>query len=380
MKAVLDVETTITDKGHPFNKQNKLVVVGVMYCDNDWNYIKHKYYYNWEELKHDLKEVTILLGFNFKFDLHWLQNVGIKVNCILRDAQLAEHLLSNQRHVLPSLDSCAFAYLNERKLDIIKLEYWDKGIDTPDIPKDLLEDYLFVDLDLTRKVYQLQEKALQQENKWSLYKLQCADLGVLQDVEYNGIFYDKEESELRAYDLQNQIDSLKGCISAFTSCPTFNLNSGDHLSCLLYGGTIIHTERYPVGTFKTGKKLGETRYKLLDHEYTQERLVEPIKGSELKKEGYWSTEEGILKSLKIKSPKVKELVESILTLSKLEKLKSTYYLGIPKLMSEKNWLDGYLHGQFNQCITITGRLSSSKPNMQNFDPKAKQLCVSQYDN
>lgn len=378
MQACLDVETTIINEGHPFDKQNKLVVVGVMFCTDDWEYIRHEIYYDWEKLKEDLKGVILLLGFNFKFDLHWLRNVGITTTAVLRDAQLAEFILTDQQHVLPSLDQCSQKYLNESKLDVIKLEYWEKGIDTADIPKELLEEYLLQDLNLTRKVFKQQEELLKRDNKWNLYKLHCADLGVLQDVEYNGILYDKERSKFLADNMQDQVDSIKKSILSFTSCPNFNINSGDHLSCLLYGGTIIDTVRYPVGVFKTGKKIGEVRYKLIDHEYKQERLVEPIKNSELKKENYWSVEEGVLLSLKPKLPKVKQLIKDILQHSKLEKLRSTYYLGIPKLMDKMNWHDNYIHGQFNQCIAVTGRLSSSKPNMQNFDPKAKQLCMSRF--
>ena len=377
-RCVLDVETTTHLTGHPFNKQNYMVVAGVMWSNADWQDLGHHFFYNWEELKQALSNVKIILGSNLKFDLHWLNNVGIFPTATYRDCQLAEFLLLNQTQVMPSLNDMALKYLQESKIDVIKTEYWDKGIDTPDIPKDILEQYLWKDLDLTLRVFKKQEKLLTKENKWNLYKLQCHDLGVLQEIEYNGILYDKKESQLRASELSDKIGELKASIASHTTCPNFNCSSGDHLSCLLYGGTIIDTVRFPVGVYKTGQKIGQTRYKLVDYEYNHPRLFEPIKGTELKKEGYWSTEESKMKSLKTKSKEHKKLIANILELSKMEKLKSTYYEGIPKIMETMGWHDDYLHGQFNQTVTITGRLSSSKPNMQNFDPMAKQLCISRY--
>jgi len=378
MRAVLDVETTTYNKGNPFDRRNCLVVVGLMLCDDNWDQISYKHYYDVKELADDLKQVTILLGFNFKFDLHWLRNRGITTTAILRDAQLAEFLISNQQNVLPSLEDCASRYLNEHKIDVIKKEYWDKGIETWDIPPELLEEYLYMDVELTRKVYQLQEKILKETGKFNLYKLQCADLKVLQEIEYNGILYNYEKSKALAGTYTGEITSYKNTIRAYSDCPNVNTASGDHLSCILYGGTILDAAKYPVGEFKSGKKVGQTRYKILETEYAHPRLIEPIKGSELKKEGYFSTDEQTLKSLKPRNKELKRLVSAILELSKTEKLVNTYFLGIPALMDEMQWKNNYIHGQFNQCITRTGRLSSSKPNLQNFDALAKQLCISRY--
>jgi DNA polymerase I-like protein with 3'-5' exonuclease and polymerase domains len=378
INAVVDVETTFSNKGNPFDIRNKLVVVGVMWCDSRWNKVGHDIYYDWEELKKDLKDVQTLLGFNFKFDLHWLRNIGFHYHNRVRDAQLAEFLLSNQTHVLPSLDDCAYQYLKERKFDVIKTEYWEKGIDTDQIPKELLEEYLIQDLDLTRKVYQKQEPLIKEKGLTPLLTLQCADLLVLQEMEYNGVYFLKDEARIRAEEGLGRITELRARIASYSSCPTFSPTSGDHLSCLLYGGTICDTIRVPIGVYKTGIKIGQVRNKILEVKYEQKRLVVPLDGSELKKEGYFSTDEATLLKLssKTRDKQIQVLLASILELSKAEKLINTYYIGIPKLMEEMQWQNSTLHGQLNQCITRTGRLSSSKPNLQNFDALAKQLCVS----
>lgn len=378
MRAILDVETTTYNNGNPFDTRNCCVVVGLMFCDSNWNEVSYKHYYDKETLAKDLQQVTILLGFNFKFDLHWLSNLGIHFTGIIRDAQLAEFLISDQQHTFPSLNDCAAKYVGEQKLDKIK-EYWKNGVETWDIPPEELEEYLYMDVVLTGKVYKQQEKILKDSGKWNLYKLQCADLQVLQEIEYNGISYDKYESLAKASQLQQQIGSAKDYINSFSDYPNFNAGSGDHLSCLLYGGTIVDTVRYLVGSYKSGAKVGQDRFKLMDNEYIHTRLFEPIKGSELKKKGYFSTGEQILKTLKPRDKELKKLISAILELSKTEKLVNTYFLGIPKLMDNMHWRHGYIQGQFNQCVARTGRLSSSKPNLQNFDPQAKQLCVSRYE-
>jgi DNA polymerase I-like protein with 3'-5' exonuclease and polymerase domains len=57
---------------------------------------------------------------------------------------------------------------------------------------------------------------------------------------------------------------------------------------------------------------------------------------------------------------------------------STYYRGLLKLATELNWKENKIHGQLNQCVARTGRLSSSKPNLQNFDGGIKGLFYSRF--
>ena len=57
---------------------------------------------------------------------------------------------------------------------------------------------------------------------------------------------------------------------------------------------------------------------------------------------------------------------------------TAYYQGLPELRSKMNWPVGKLHGILNQCVAKTGRLSSTKPNLQNFDGEIKQLFGSRY--
>lgn len=154
---ILDVETTISNKGNPFDQTNKLVVVGLRL--NGYNILE--YYPDKESLKKIQYQINnrILVGFNIKFDLHWLRNIGIDISKIkVWDCQLAEFLLSNQQNKYPSLDEAAEKYGFQKKLDIVKTEYWDKGICTSQVPREILSAYLEQDLILTEQVFKIQYK------------------------------------------------------------------------------------------------------------------------------------------------------------------------------------------------------------------------------
>lgn len=74
------------------------------------------------------------------------------------------------------------------------------------------------------------------------------------------------------------------------------------------------------------------------------------------KTGY-STAADVLDKLAPEYP----IVADILEYRQLTKLKSTYADGLANYIKE----DGRIHTSFNQTITVTGRLSSTEPNLQN---------------
>ena len=372
-----DVETTTINNGDPYHPDNRLVQVG-FYNPVDQHTLFYKDKIHVESIRKLLYE-SVLIGANLKFDLAWMERVGIDTKRLkVYDVQLAEFIISNQSKIMPSLDYMAEKYLGQHKVDNIKLNYWDKGIDTWFVPEEELTTYLKEDLRLTYEVFLKQQEILKQTGRWNLFKLQSLDLPILGNMEWNGIPFEKEKSVESGNELSRTIEETRARIVRYSDCPSFNCGSGDHVSALLYGGTIRHEYRVPIGVFKSGAKLGQPRYKVMLEEFNQVQLVSPLKGSELKKEGYWSTDEQTLSSLKPKTKEIRELIKDIQDLSKLEKLQQTYYFGIPKLMDEKGW-GNHMHGKFNQCVARTGRLSSSEPNLQNMDKNLAGLCYSEYD-
>jgi DNA polymerase-1 len=89
--------------------------------------------------------------------------------------------------------------------------------------------------------------------------------------------------------------------------------------------------------------------------------------------------EDVLKQLRATSKKQKRIIELLLLRAEYAKLMDTYYGKLPILLENMEWGE-YLHGQYNQCVASTGRLSSSNPNMQNFSGQTDELLITRYDN
>jgi DNA polymerase I-like protein with 3'-5' exonuclease and polymerase domains len=382
---VLDVETTISNKGNPFDETNKLCYVGLLGSTPrtiSIEYGDEPYRHKLDEIQKDIDESEILVGFNIKFDLHWLRKYGINfMGKRIWDCQLVHFILTGQQHPYPSLNGVSAYYDLGSKLDVVATEYWGNKIDTPNIPKDILEEYLIGDLQLTQKVYdkQMEEFAIATKPMQRLISLHNQDLIILQEMEFNGLLFDENSSNRLAKELVDQIEIIDKILFEYHELVEFNPNSTEHVSSLLYGGTIKVRRREVIGVFKTGTRMGQQKERWVEHEINFPRLITPIKGSELAKEGFFSTDDQTLKSLKTRSKYGKDLVEVLVTRATLEKRLSTYYKGLVDLRKEMNWHEGRLHGQLNQCVARTGRLSSSKPNLQNFDGEIKTLFGSRYE-
>ena len=115
------------------------------------------------------------------------------------------------------------------------------------------------------------------------------------------------------------------------------------------------------------------KFKRIKIPYTFPRRYKPLKGSESAVEGVYSTDEETLTKLGKEG-----IVGKILEIRRIEKLMSTYYTKLPQMQEELHWDKNYIYGNFDQTTTATGRLASSKPNLQNFPPEANRLFVSRY--
>jgi DNA polymerase-1 len=83
------------------------------------------------------------------------------------------------------------------------------------------------------------------------------------------------------------------------------------------------------------------------------------------KSGYYSTRAAVLDRLSDAHP----IIEHILAYRSLAKLKSTYVDTLAELVNPKT---GRVHTSFNQVATVTGRLSSSDPNLQNIPIRTEE--------
>ena len=251
-------------------------------------------------------------------------------------------------------------------------------IDTDAIPQDILSTYCCQDVSLTYQIYLKQlEQFKAQPKLYKLFKLMCQDLLVLEEMEWNGLVYDKPLCEERSINIGKEIAAIQEQLHHVYPELAINFGSGDQLSAWLYGGSIYSEDKEHIGFFKSGAKVGQPKFKNVIRETVLPRLVEPLKNSELKKEGYYATDEATLQ--KLKGPAAKKYVGPLLKLAELQKLDSTYYKGLPKKAKEMNWPEGKIHGQFNQVVAQTGRLSSSQPNLQNFSGDCLDIFITRFD-
>ena len=87
-----------------------------------------------------------------------------------------------------------------------------------------------------------------------------------------------------------------------------------------------------------------------------------LKHGKKTKTGY-SVGEEVLSSLRNEHP----VIDLILEFRRYSKLLSTYIVGLQPLVNR-----GRIHTEFNQCITQTGRLSSTNPNLQNIPVRSEE--------
>lgn len=384
MLLVLDTENTILNKGHPYTPTNRCCVIALAAGEDSpvvlkIEYDDEPYGSNLRTIQKLIDLADTLVGFNIKYDLHWLHRYGLHTEGKqVWDCQVAQFIIQCQTNPYPSLDQAAEFYGLEKKLDVVKTEYWDKGIDTTQVPFPILSEYAAHDVALTRQVYWKQQEYLSDKPKMrKLVTLDCLDLLVLQEMEKNGLKYDVEESLSEASAYKERIAVLYDELNDLVGADYINWNSPAQVSAVLYGGEV---KQEFLEHFTFTYKDGRTKEKVRKAEriHTFPRLVEPLPKTELKKFNTFQTGSDVLLDLKAKG-KAAEIIERLVELADLDKQVSTYLEGIPKLIKEMGWDDNVLHGNLNQCVAVTGRLSSTKPNLQNMTSDVDKLFRSRYE-
>lgn len=372
----LDVETTMSPNSDPFSSKSKLCRIGLKRHGKDASCVTGEFH---ENIQKGLDKMDMIVGFNLKFDLKWMIKTGYKFDDVmLWDCQYAYFLLHNQSTEYPSLNEALEEAGIPVKLDIVKTEYWDNGIDTPFIPLPILDEYLTGDVEKTLQLFHWQYSRIVEAGLLPLMQLCMEDQMVLVEMEMNGMRFDTEAALRKADEIDNQIMLHTAWVYDHYKSSCFNLNSNDHLSCLLYGGDLIEEVRVLNGVYKSGEKAGQPRYKIERVTHTFPRKFTPLDKTEVKKGGYYQVNVDVLQKLKPLDKKDKDIIPTLLEISKLSKLANTYLRGWSSLIGKQNWPHNHIHQTLNQCVAITGRLSSARPNSQNADPITKKFIYSRY--
>jgi DNA polymerase-1 len=277
-----------------------------------------------DKLRPILEDASIAkYAHNAKYDLTVLARHGIEVKGLAFDTMVAEWLIDPASRNL-GLKNLAWARLGVEMTPITFLIGKGKNQITIDrVPTEQVTQYAGADVDMTYRLAGLLESGLREKELCSLFaEVEMPLVPVLVEMEMKGVALDVPFLQHMSGLLQERLATLEKEIQDQVGYP-FNINSTQQLSDALF------------------VKLGL-----------------PTKGLKKTASGHYSTAAAVLERLKEHHP----VIGLILEQRELAKLKSTYVDALPQLVNPHT---GRVHTSYNQTGTVTGRVSSSDPNLQN---------------
>ena len=266
----------------------------------------------------------IKTGYDLKFQRNILAHNGIKLRGRFRDIELMHYLINPEKS--HKIEILAKSYLNvslEEQNDAPEqaesLSLFDEIPEEEAAPSRIQEAvaaYLLGD-----RIWEEMEAA----SLCSLYEtMEEPLLKVLSDMEMEGVKIDTVQLRRYAAGLTAEMNAIQERVREMAGEPDLNILSPKQIGALIFEKLNLDP--------KTKPKKGV-------------RYVYP-------------TDEDTLSALSHKHPIINEILE----FRGVKKLLSTYIEPFPTYISPST---GKIHTTFNQALTATGRLSSSKPNLQN---------------
>lgn len=275
----------------------------------------------------DPKQLKI--GHNLKYDMGILANYNIQLQGLAFDTMLESYLLdsANNQH---NLDSAAIKHLDHKTIHFEEIA--GKGAKQKTFNQiDLAQaaPYAAEDADITLRLHQTlypQLNALPDLSKL-LTQMEMPLVSVLSRMERYGVLIDAKLLQKQSRSIAKRLLTLEEKAYQLAG-KTFNLGSPKQLQTVLF---------------------------------TEQGL--PI--LEKTPTGQASTSEAVLQALALQFP----LAKIILKHRSLSKLKSTYTDKLPQQINPKT---GRIHTSYHQAAVVTGRLSSSDPNLQNIPARSRE--------
>lgn len=261
---------------------------------------------------------------NAKYDYIVLARYGLTVTPLTFDTMIAEFVVDPGSRNL-GLKNLAEVRLGEMMTHIQDLIGKGKNqLSMAEVEVDAAAAYAAADAEITLRLIPILREELKRVGAIKLMEeIEMPLISVLAEMEMSGILLDhpffasmSAELEGRLHEIEKQVHQSVG--------KEFNLNSTQQLSDVLFNRL---------------------------------RLEPPERGKKTAS-GHFSTSAAVLDSLRGKH----EVVDWVLEHRELSKLKSTYLDALPAAV---NPTTGRVHTSYSQTGAITGRLSSSNPNLQN---------------
>lgn len=269
------------------------------------------------------------IGQNIKFDYLMLKRYGVEVSEPFFDTMIADHLVNPiGKH---GMDAMAENYLQYAPVSIEELigakGKEQKSMRSVSLP--IITEYAAEDADITFQLKEILANKLKESNLVDYANsVEFPLLRVLANMEYEGVYINSHELELYSKELTLLVLDLEKQIYEQAGME-FNIGSP--------------------------KQVGEV---LFDH-----LNIDPL--AKTTKTGQYSTGEEVLEKLKGKHP----IIDLILKYRGLKKLISTYIDALPKLV---HFDTNRIHTSYNQAIVVTGRISSTNPNLQNIPVREEE--------
>ena len=328
-KISFDTETTSTDA-----MQADLVGISVAVSEGDAFYIPVGHAGSNKQL--EVQRVIDVLrnpftdpevekvGHNLKYDCLMLRKEGLEVTPLSFDTMLAAWVLEPESRRL-GLKKMAEAELGVTMTEISELIGTGKKQITMD--RVAIKDaapYACADAEIPLRLEKLLTERLKKNDLYEVFKkIEMPLVPVLIAMEYTGIAVDRQYFSDFSKELSGRIGEITSAIYQMVGHP-INLNSTQQLSEALF------------------QTLGLT----------------PPDSSNKTKSGHYSTAASVLEAMKDQH----EVISLLLEYREISKLVSTYLDAIPKQINPNT---GRVHTSFNQTGSVTGRLASSDPNLQN---------------
>lgn len=302
---------------------------------------------------------TLLVGQNFKFDMLWFMgDSNFKVwlddpNTKVWDTMTVQYLLDGQDSTSArNLDTLAIKYGGVVKDDRIKLMY-EEGLQSKDIPPEMLVPYALADAKNTKLIFLRQFEEARRRNLLTLIKVYMRHYLAVTEIEYNGMFVALDLLMAKEKPLVDEINKLTEWLATNTSIE----NPGSAMQVATYIWGSAHDAN---GVRRSADEQALTQ---------------------------------AAKELDSDDSKL-EVIEKILLLRSKNKMLSTYINKIEYYQSKKRQNevkshvglvplvhpDGCLHSCYETAYTITGRLSSRNPNLQNLPKELLDVFTSRSPN
>ena len=283
-----------------------------------------------EKLKPLFEDETITwIGQNLKYDFLVLKWYGVILKGKTFDTMLAHYVIEPEgRRSMDILSEQFLGYAPVSIENLIGKKGKNQGT-MRDVPLDQITEYAAEDADITYQLKECFEPLLtKREVKRVFEEVENPLMQVLVDMEFEGVKVD--EQFLNEYSKVLEADIKISEERVFEQAGVrFNLASP--------------------------KQLGEVLFDILK--------IDPK--AKKTKTGQYATGEDVLAKLAAKH----KIVDDILNFRELSKLKSTYVDALPAIVNPKT---GRIHTSYAQAVAVTGRLSSTNPNLQNIPIRSER--------